>query len=44
VVWLAVYDASPRLAFLVAGAVCALPAVVVARAGAAAPARAEALG
>jgi MFS family permease len=44
VVWLAVYDASPRLAFLAAGAVCALLAVVVARAGGAAPARAEALG
>ncbi|MCW3003051.1 MAG: transporter [Conexibacter sp.] len=33
VVWLAVYAASPRLAFALAGAVCAGLAVVVARAG-----------
>jgi MFS family permease len=33
VVWLAVYDTSPRLAFAAAGAVCAALALTVARAG-----------
>jgi MFS family permease len=34
VVWLAIYDGSPRLAFVAAGVVCAALALVVARAGA----------